>query len=183
MAIDWQHSGNQWWFSGNKDHFANCRRLLGNPGLATLQWRHNGHVGVLNHQPHDCLLNRIFGRRKKNPSKLRVTGLCMGNSPVTGEFPHKRPVTRKMFPFDDVIMMQRSGYRTVKRIYVHLWQTYVTRKPQPASMPLDPLNTWRNKNVVITSKRRHFDIIASKWRHFDIITTSLLRNVFVGMKQ
>ena len=24
---------------------------------------------------------------KKNPSKLRVTGLCAGNSPVTGEFP------------------------------------------------------------------------------------------------
>ena len=30
--------------------------------------------------------------------------LCEGNSPVTGEFPHKRPVARKMFPFDDVIM-------------------------------------------------------------------------------
>ena len=38
-------------------------------------------------------------------SKVRVTGLCAGNSPVTGEFPaHKWPVTREMFPFDDVIM-------------------------------------------------------------------------------
>ena len=36
--------------------------------------------------------------------KLRVTGLCEGNSPVTGEFPAQRPVTRKIFPFDDVIM-------------------------------------------------------------------------------
>ena len=27
-----------------------------------------------------------------------------GDSPMTGEFPHKGPVTRKMFPFDDVIM-------------------------------------------------------------------------------
>ena len=36
--------------------------------------------------------------------KLRITGLCAGSSPVTGEFPHKWPVTRKMFPFDDVIM-------------------------------------------------------------------------------
>ena len=34
-------------------------------------------------------------------SKLRVTGLCAGNSPVTGE--NKRPVTRKIFPFEDVI--------------------------------------------------------------------------------
>ena len=36
--------------------------------------------------------------------KLRVTGLCAGNSPVTGEFPHKWPITRKMLPLDDVIM-------------------------------------------------------------------------------
>ena len=27
--------------------------------------------------------------------------------PVTGEFPHEWPVMRKMFPFDDVIMMGR----------------------------------------------------------------------------
>ena len=53
---------------------------------------------VSNHQPRDCLLNRLFRRRSKKTSKLRVTGLCEGNSPVTG------PVTRKMFPFDDVIM-------------------------------------------------------------------------------
>ena len=34
-----------------------------------------------------CLLNRSFGRRSKKTSKLRVTGLCVGNSPETGEFP------------------------------------------------------------------------------------------------
>ena len=50
----------------------------------TLQWRHNG---ISNHQPHDCLLNRLFRRRSTKTSKLRVTGLCAGNSPVTGEFP------------------------------------------------------------------------------------------------
>ena len=52
-----------------------------------LQWRHNGRDGVSNHQPHDCLLNRLFGRRSKKTSRLCVTGLCAGNSPVTGEFP------------------------------------------------------------------------------------------------
>ena len=57
-----------------------------------------------NHQPRDCLLNRLFRHRWKKTLKLRVTGFCAGNSPVTDEFPHKRPVTRKMFPFDDVIM-------------------------------------------------------------------------------
>ena len=46
------------------------------------------------------------GADKKNPSKLRVTGLCAGNSPGTGEFPAQMAsnmVTRKKFPFDDVI--------------------------------------------------------------------------------
>ena len=42
------------------------------------------------HQPHDCILNRLFRRRSKKTSKLRVTGLCAGNSPVIGEFPAQR---------------------------------------------------------------------------------------------
>ena len=48
---------------------------------------HNGHDSVSNHQPYDGLLNRLFRRRAKKTSKLRVTGLCTGNSPGTGEFP------------------------------------------------------------------------------------------------
>ena len=53
----------------------------------SLQWRHNGRDGVSNHQHHDCLLNRLFGCRTKKTSKPRLTGLCAGNSPGTGEFP------------------------------------------------------------------------------------------------
>ena len=55
--------------------------------MLALQWRHNGRDSVSNHQPHDCLLNRVFRRRSKKTSKLRVTGFCEGNSPGTGEFP------------------------------------------------------------------------------------------------
>ena len=54
------------------------------------QWCHNGRDSVSNHQPHDCLLNSLFGRRSKKTSKFRVTGLCVGNSPGTGEFPVQR---------------------------------------------------------------------------------------------
>ena len=62
--------------------------MLGRGGQdETLQWRHNGCDGVSNHQPHDRLLNRLFRRRSKKTSKLRVTGICAGNSPVTDEFP------------------------------------------------------------------------------------------------
>ena len=53
----------------------------------SVQWHHNGRDGVSNHQPHDCLHNRSFRRRSKKTSKPRVTGLCAGNSPVTGGFP------------------------------------------------------------------------------------------------
>ena len=56
-------------------------------GLQTLQWRHIECDGVSNHRQLECLHNRLFWRRSKKISKLRVTGLCEGNSPVTGEFP------------------------------------------------------------------------------------------------
>ena len=49
----------------------------------TLQWRHNGCDGVSDHQPHDCLRNRLFRRKSNKTSKLRVTDLCAG----TSEFP------------------------------------------------------------------------------------------------
>ena len=55
--------------------------------LTTLQCRHNGSGGISNHQSHYCLLNRVFRLRSKKTSKPRVTGLCAGNSPLTGKFP------------------------------------------------------------------------------------------------
>ena len=50
----------------------------------SLQWCHNGRTGVSNHQPHDCLLNRLFRRRSKKTSKLRIAGLCAGE--FTGDW-------------------------------------------------------------------------------------------------
>ena len=70
----------------------------------TLRWRHNGRDDVSNHQSHNCLLNRSFRRRSKKTSKLRVTGLCAGIHRRPMNSPHKWPATRKLFPFDDVIM-------------------------------------------------------------------------------
>ena len=52
--------------------------------LLTLQWRHNGRDSLSKHQPYDCFLNHLFRHRWKKTPKL-----C---------------VTRKMFPFHDVIM-------------------------------------------------------------------------------
>ena len=56
----------------------------------TLQWSHNDHDIFSNNQLHDCLLNRLFRCRSTKTSKHHVTGLCAGNSPVTGEFPAQK---------------------------------------------------------------------------------------------
>ena len=74
----------------------------------SVQWRYDGRDFVSNQQHRDCLLNRLLRRGSKKASKLRVTGLCQGNLPVTGESPQKWPVTPKMFPFDDVIVSKSS---------------------------------------------------------------------------
>ena len=62
-----------------------CHFLTFADGIS-LQWRYNGCGSVSNHQPHDCFLDRLFRHGSKKISKLRVTGLCAGNSPEAGEF-------------------------------------------------------------------------------------------------
>ena len=91
-----------------------------------LQWRHNG---VSNNQHHDCLLNHLLRRRSKKTSKLHVTGLCEGNSQVTGEFPTQRASNAEMLSFDDVIMgdsytgkMVTSYWNGSLLLYGAIWQ-------------------------------------------------------------
>ena len=72
--------------------------------ISSLHWRHNDHEGVSNHQPHGCLLNRLFRRRSKKTSRLRVTYAenvsiwwrhhdtitpCMGNIPKRNHSFHR----------------------------------------------------------------------------------------------
>ena len=56
----------------------------------SLQWHHNVPNDVSNHRHLDCLFNHLFKSRSKKTPKLRVTGICEGNSPVTSEFPAQR---------------------------------------------------------------------------------------------
>ena len=71
----------------------------------SLQWRHNEHHSVSNHQSLDCLLIHLFSRTwkihiKNSASLAFVRGIHWW--PV--DYPHKWPVTRKIFPFYDVVM-------------------------------------------------------------------------------
>ena len=81
-----------------------------------LLWRHNGRDSVSNHQPYDCLINRFFRRRSEKTSKLRVTGLCAGNSPGTGEFP-----TQMASNAENVsIWWRHHGWTFVLTIFMHI---------------------------------------------------------------
>ena len=57
---------------------------------APLQWCHNEHDGISNHQPHNCLLNRLF----KAQIKENIKALC--HWPLWGEFTSDRwiPLTK-----------------------------------------------------------------------------------------
>ena len=80
------------WISLYQEVFASAtcnlhRYELNQLCVCSLQWRHNEHDVVSIHHRLHCLLNRLFRRRSKKTPKLRVTGLCEGNPPVTGGFP------------------------------------------------------------------------------------------------
>ena len=68
---------------------------------SSLQWRNNACDGVSNHRPHDCLLNCLFRRQRKDRSSASLVFVWgIHRWPVNS--PHKCPVTRKTIPFDDV---------------------------------------------------------------------------------
>ena len=91
----------------NKNSFKKLAQCQGNPsgGQArvsahwrdpySLQWCYTERDGVSSYRPDDCLLNCLFRHMWKKTSKLRITGLCEGNSPVTGEFPTQRASNAK----------------------------------------------------------------------------------------
>ena len=70
----------------------------------SLRWRHNGRDSVSNHQAHHCLLNRYSDadqrKHQSSASLAFVWGIHRG--PVNSS--HNWPVTRKMFPFDNVML-------------------------------------------------------------------------------
>ena len=85
------------------------------PISLSLQWCQNEHDGVSNHQPHDGLLNHLFRRRSKKTSKLHVTGLCTGNSPLTGEFPTQRASSVEN------VSIWWCHHGSIKYITIRLW--------------------------------------------------------------
>ena len=76
----------------------------GNP----LQLRQNERDRLSNHQHLDCLFNR-FRCGSKKTSKLSLTGLLRGIHRWPANSSQKGTVTRKMFSFDEIIMLPVCG--------------------------------------------------------------------------
>ena len=95
--------------------------------LVSLQWRHNERDGVSNHKPYDCLLNRLFRRRSKKTSKLRVTGLCGGNLPIF--FEHTLIVSTVLWLIHHLIWP--STQRRDKNVSPSYWKYYATSLKTP----------------------------------------------------
>ena len=73
--------------------------------ITSLQWRHNERDGVSNHQCIGFFCSTVCSgadQRKHQSSASLAFVRGIHRWPVNS--PHKGPVTRKMFPFDDVIM-------------------------------------------------------------------------------
>ena len=97
-----------WFWRSHPDENGVIHKSLRQFLLEHWQWRHNARDAVSNHQPHDCLLNRLFRHRRHQSSASLALVKGMHRWPVIS--PHKWPVTQKMFPFNDVIMtMDNSG--------------------------------------------------------------------------
>ena len=124
----------------------------------SLHWRHNEHDGVSNHQPNDCLLKRLFGCISKKTSKLRVTGLCVGNSPVTVEFPAQSACNAEngsiwwrhhvLAQYMTKALKRRHGKHTVSKLPIR----------QQDIISQEPINTLRPRQ-----NGRHFPDDIFKW--------------------
>ena len=88
----------------NVNNTAHGEGVSGKLRFISLLWRHNGRDGVSNHQPHDCFSTIYSGanQRKHQISASRAFMRGIHWSPVNSAY--KWPITRRLFPFDDVIV-------------------------------------------------------------------------------
>ena len=88
-----------------------------------LQWCYNKRDGVSNHRRPVCLLNRLF--RPKKILKLWVTGLCVGNPPVTGGFPSQTASNAEIV---SIWWRHHDLLASMKHIYPHRHVVWFARR-------------------------------------------------------
>ena len=81
---------------------------LMNGSQAVRVWRHNERDGVSNHQRAIVYSTVYSGADQRKHQSSASLAFVRGFHRWPVNSPHKGPVTRKMFPFDDVIMKQKK---------------------------------------------------------------------------
>ena len=102
------------WRSGTIKHRSTANTISYTRSQLTIshQWHYNERNGVSSHRRLDCLLNCFFRRpiqSKYQSSASLAFFRGIHRWPVNS--PHKGPVMRKRFPFDDVIIVQIKAGR------------------------------------------------------------------------
>ena len=157
----------------------------------TLFWRHNRRDGVSNHKPHHCLVNRLFRYRSKETSKLRDTGLCARNSPVTGEVPSQidSNAYNASIWYDNVIMIMESNHSPVNckvKLVIHsqtsngctfeVWEMINNFIPRYI---MDVVTySWWDLSYSLLLKRGPW----SSWNHYPTGSFNLRHNLALNMK-
>ena len=128
-----------------------------------LCWRHYGDI-IMDAMASQIarltnIYSTVFLHKSKKISTLRVTGLCAGNS---ANSPHEWPVTRKMFSFDDAIMVM-----ALKRFSHHCL----------SSVDSPRCETFLIVKQALTSMSRYCNINASTSRPWFCNTKSFLHEI------
>ena len=109
-----------------------------------------------------------------NGNIFRVTGLCAGNSPVTGEFPSQRSVTRSLDVFFDLCLNKRlsKNSRWVKKanvissahnnkyvlmviFFIKVWNQLLTKRNLSLTNDFFMLNWWFPGILCSAVPRKH----------------------------
>ena len=81
--------------------------------ILTLKWRHNERDGVSNYHPYDFYSAVYSGEDQRRHQSSVSLAFVRGIHRWPANSPHKGPVTWKMYPFDDVIVMYSQVARSV----------------------------------------------------------------------
>ena len=136
-----------------KYDFVNSNNIHGwfNPSLNTMMLTYfiNWYLVFLCHNYNDVIMGTMASQ---------ITSLTIVCSVVHSmwpeNFPHKWPVTRKMFPFDDVIMTWNKKFHVTFPVdtgFIKSWASAAPNPTPPQSNHLTP--------TAITATHTHWDIL------------------------
>ena len=102
-------------------------------------------------------------RNHQSPASLAF----VRGSPMTGEFPHKGPVTRKMFPFDDVIMWWFTLIPFASWFLLPaLPLNYALSCSENGLIPQERIKTIFSQNKPIFKQKMSLKMVSAKYRAF-----------------